>query len=382
MALSVCLLTRNEPVAIVRAISSVRGVADQILVGDLASTDDTPRAATRAGATVVPIKWAEDFSAARHALLDRATGEWILWMNASDQLLPEGIEPLRAAQQRGDVAAFFVRIRNMPSSAHPDTWMETAAIRLWKRHPDLRFEGRLHPHLAPSFQQAIERDGLKVDGSEILLSNDDPGYAGKWDEPKLRFTVRLLERELQDRPGQLHYLIELGRALLELKDPKGHAVLAEAAQRVRESLDNPNPPAMKVQPLLEYLLRGPDDAPALRIISRDDARRLVLRWFALSPPLLYCVAEDCFRAGDFGQAASILEKLIQLGKTGTYDRSGHFNPALVGDDAIINLAACYRRLGRLDEAERCYQQLLGSARYAKPAAEGLAAIAAVKQSRP
>jgi glycosyltransferase involved in cell wall biosynthesis len=376
MSLSVCFLTRNEPLAIVRAIGSVKGVADQIIVGDMGSNDHTPRAASDAGATVVPVKWAEDFSAARHALLEHCTGDWILWMNASEQLLPEAIEPLRACQQRSDVAAFFVRIRNIFDRNRADQWMETGAIRLWKRRPDLLFQGRLHPHLAPAFQQAIERDGLKVDGSEIVLSNDDPGYAGKWDEPKLRFTARLLERELQDRPRQLHYIIEYGRTLLELNDRNGHTVLADAAQQVRQVMKQPTAPAGKVQVLLEYLMRGPDDAPALAIISRDEALRLASRWFASSPPLLYMVAEHCFRTGDYGQAASVLERLIRLGQSRMYDRSSHFDPALVGEDAIINLAACYRRLARLDEAERCYRQLLGSPKYAKAAAEGLAAIAA------
>src|SRR5690348_4489338 len=140
MSLSVCFLTRNEPGAIVRAIESVKAQSSQIIVGDMGSTDHTPRAAADAGAIVVPVKWMEDFSAARHALLDQTVGDWILWMNASEQLLPEGIESLRACQHRTDAAAFFVRIRNIYDRNRPNQWMETAAIRLWKRLPDLRFE--------------------------------------------------------------------------------------------------------------------------------------------------------------------------------------------------------------------------------------------------
>jgi len=64
-----------------------------------------------------------------------------------------------------------------------------------------------------------------------------------------------------------------------------------------------------------------------------------------------------------------------------YDHSTHFDPALVNEDATMNLAACYRRLGRLDDAERCYQQLLSSPKFAKPAAEGLAAIAATRRGQ-
>ena len=44
-----------------------------------------------------------------------------------------------------------------------------------------------------------------------------------------------LELELRDRPGQLHFLIEYGRHLLWLNDPKGHAVLAEACKSLEEA---------------------------------------------------------------------------------------------------------------------------------------------------
>src|SRR3954453_22050820 len=65
MSLSICFLTRNEPVAIARAISSVKAVADQIIVGDMGSTDETPRAASAAGGAAGPAGWGGDVPAGR-----------------------------------------------------------------------------------------------------------------------------------------------------------------------------------------------------------------------------------------------------------------------------------------------------------------------------
>src|SRR5262249_31558202 len=70
----------------------------------------------------------------------------------------------------------------------------------------------------------------------------------------------------------------------------------------------------------------------------------------------------------------ILERLLQLGKTGTYDRSHTFPRGLVGDDALVNLAVCYRQLGDLDKAEQCYRLLVHSSRFHAQGLEGLAAI--------
>jgi tetratricopeptide (TPR) repeat protein len=139
----------------------------------------------------------------------------------------------------------------------------------------------------------------------------------------------------------------------------------------------PVAPSLKVQVLLEYVLTAPPELCRARL-SRDEARVLALRWFPASPPLLYKVAEDCFRRGEYRHAADLLERLVQLGETGGYDRSRRFDPGLVGDDALVNLAACYRQLGELAAAEQCYRRLLGSRHFQAQAAAGQAAIQALR----
>ena len=56
----------------------------------------------------------------------------------------------------------------------------------------------------------------------------------------------------------------------------------------------------------------------------------------------------------------MLRRLLELGRTGGYDRSHRFDPAVVGEDALLNLGACYLQMGRLDEAEACFVQLAAS----------------------
>jgi hypothetical protein len=187
----------------------------------------------------------------------------------------------------------------------------------------------------------------------------------------LRFTARLLERELQDRPGNLRYLIELGRTLLQLKDARAHERLAEATAIVAAARNASQAPSWKVQSLLEYLLT---EAPADSQLSRADARALALRWFPSSPLLLYTMAELAFQAADYRQAAELLERLVHLGKTRSYDRSRPFDPGLVGDDALMNLGACRWRLRELESAATCYRQLLGSRRFSIQAARNLADV--------
>jgi tetratricopeptide (TPR) repeat protein len=362
-SLSACFLTRNEEATIERAVRSVKGVADEVIVADTHSDDRTAEIAAAAGATVVQFTWGDDFAAGRDYTIRQARGDWILWLHGSEELMPEGHAALRECLGREDAFGFFVRIQNMTTDAKPQADVgelnraaETADLRLFRRRPDLPrlFVGRLHPHFHPAVLDVVRREGLQVTQSDIVVRHyADPSPRNA---SKLRFNLRLLEAELNDRPGQLSYLIEYGRTLLMMDDPKGHQVLAQAAEEVMALRDLPSPPSMKVQVLLNYLLTVPPDQSKSRV-TFEDARDLAARWFSSSPGVLWIVAEQSFRRRDYAAAAEQLQRLLHLGRIGGYDRSQRFDPRILGADALLNLGACYLQMQRLDEAEACFLQL-------------------------
>jgi hypothetical protein len=129
-------------------------------------------------------------------------------------------------------------------------------------------------------------------------------------------------------------------------------------------------PNVKVQALLAYVLTTPEGTTDL---TRESARELSLRWFPASPPLLHINAEDAIQRRDFRLAVTLLQPLLLLGRTGAYDRSHAFDPELVGDRAIANLAACYLNLGEAVKAEQCWRHVSGNEKYRATAMEGIAA---------
>ena len=366
-SLSACFLTRNEESTIARAVRSVAGVADEVVVVDTHSDDRTAEVAAAAGATVTQFTWGDDFAAGRDYTVRRAKGDWVLWMHGGEELLPEGHAALRDCLARENAFGFFVRIQNVTGNAQG---AETADLRLFRRRTDLPqlFRGRLHPHFHPDVLDAVRREGLEVSPCDVVLRHHaEPGPPGP---SKLRFNLRLLEAELHERPGQLPYLIEYGRTLLLAEDPRGHDVLAQAAARVASLRDLPSPPSTKVQVLLEYVLTSPAqraDGP----LSYDDARDLALRWFPDSPNVLWALAQQSFRRREYADAAEHLRRLLVLGRSGAYDRSHGFDPGIVGNEALINLGACYLQMRRFDEAEACLVQLVNDPRLSAQAVKVL-----------
>jgi hypothetical protein len=357
MALSVCLLTRNDERNIERALTSVAPLGAEMIVADTGSTDQTIALAQKHGARVVPFAWTEDFAAGRNFAVSQATGDWILWLNPDEELGANSGGAVHECMAREEVFGVVVRIHNLVRPDGPDSFTETLDLRLYRRHPGLRYLGRAHPHLVPAPAEIARLEGKSIVAAEIVIRRH--GYTSHLDESKLRWSARLLALELQDRPGQLDYLIEYGRTLLQLNDPIGHRVLTEATERILPYVNAPAAPSADVQVLLEYLMTVPPQQSMSRLTAAD-ARALALRWFPRSPALLWTMAAQCFRAKAFEQAARLLEALVACGRTGNYDRSQAFDPCIIGEDAVMNLGACYSQFGDLERAEECYRSLLDS----------------------
>jgi hypothetical protein len=379
MSLSVCLVTRNEEKNIERALRSVAGIAAEVLVAETGSTDRTAELATALGAQVLPVAWDDDFAAARNHVLDQATSDWILWLNPDEELLPTNQEQLPAYLARTEVLTYAVRVQQQTQRDPAEALVETSEPRLFRRDAGLRYVGRLHPHFVTPLEELARQQGKQLGGCGLVLRRHV--YLSELDDHKLRWAARLLEKELKDRPGQLHYLIEYGETLLRLKDPKGHMVLAEATEKLLPFRNAAAAPVPTVVSLLCYLLTVSPQQSRSRILP-GEAGDLALRWFPNSPPVLWLLAQQAFQRGDFRPAAQLLDRLVQLGRSGTYDRWAGFDPRVMGAPAVMNLGICCVHLGDLDRAETCFKQLLTDPTVGEKARQNYAMIQRRKQQPP
>ena len=84
--LTLCMIVRNEADMIERCLGSVDGIVDEMIIVDTGSTDGTVALCESFGATVFPFVWQEDFAGARNDALEKATGDWILVLDADDEI--------------------------------------------------------------------------------------------------------------------------------------------------------------------------------------------------------------------------------------------------------------------------------------------------------
>jgi glycosyltransferase involved in cell wall biosynthesis len=88
MTLSVCIITFNEEANIARTLKSVQGIADEIIVVDSGSTDATVELAQARGAKVFVESW-KGFASQKNSALAKATCDWILSLDADEEVSPE-----------------------------------------------------------------------------------------------------------------------------------------------------------------------------------------------------------------------------------------------------------------------------------------------------
>lgn len=95
MSLSICLAVYNEEGNIGDCLKSVKGLADEIVVVDGGSIDQTIELAKKFGAKVILTDNPPMFHINKQKALDAATGDWILQLDADERVTPELAEEIK-----------------------------------------------------------------------------------------------------------------------------------------------------------------------------------------------------------------------------------------------------------------------------------------------
>ena len=143
---TVVIAARNEGAEIAACVASVTW-ADEVLVVENDSTDDTVEQARQAGATVFSHPFTT-IGAQRNAAITRARHDWILVVDADERATPEVAAAVVAAIGTGGARAFRVRRRNvfLGREIRHGGWEKDRPVRLFRR--ELRYDERpVHEHV-------------------------------------------------------------------------------------------------------------------------------------------------------------------------------------------------------------------------------------------
>jgi glycosyltransferase involved in cell wall biosynthesis len=157
--LTVTIITRNESANVGPALDSVAW-ADEILVVDSRSTDDTADLARDRGARVVVRDW-PGYSAQKNFAAGEASHDWILSVDADERVTPALADEVRRLLQEEPPARGY-RIPRV--SFYLGTWIRSTDF-----YPD--YQLRLYDRRAGRWAGLVH-EGVEVDGAVGRLRSD------------------------------------------------------------------------------------------------------------------------------------------------------------------------------------------------------------------
>jgi glycosyltransferase involved in cell wall biosynthesis/predicted Zn-dependent protease len=244
--LSVCVIAKNEERFLAQCLKSVQGLSPQLIVVDTGSTDRTVAIAREFGAEIYTFPWGDNFAAARNAALEHATGDWVLMLDADEELPAAQHAQLLADMQSAATIAFRLPLVNAGQEKEGRSFVP----RLFRNAPGAFFTGRIHEQVFSSLLDHAKKWGLKTGLGTAELRHH--GYSQELvrDRNKIERNLKLLRAALEDNPVDVNLVMNLGLELVRSDD------LAAGLDKYREAyrLMSAQAPADVVPELREVLL--------------------------------------------------------------------------------------------------------------------------------
>jgi tetratricopeptide (TPR) repeat protein len=350
--LALCMIVKDEATNLSRCLASVKPHVDEMIVVDTGSKDDTVEIAHQFGAKVEYFQWCDDFAAARNYAIAQVTSQWILMIDADEELVVEDSSFLQELQSQQSFLAYTL----LKIDAYKATnVVNDRAIKIFRNIPEIKYTGRLHEQIKYQDQYLhLNRTGYLTKVSIL-----DYSYSDEKIPHKLARNINILEKIRQEEGLDLRLLL----TLIQLYQTQGNLqkkqeCCAEALEQISPNLvDERKPEDMFGVPTLLYAL-------GYNLLENQDYETLSLlcqrglQWSPRYPPLCYLTGLLVSNLGFPRGAIAYFKQCLDMGETGNYDKIEPFNKDFVTTHPTYSLGCMYIRLYQYQEAASAFENAL------------------------
>jgi tetratricopeptide (TPR) repeat protein len=365
--ISLTMIVKNEAATLDRCLASVRDLVDEIIVVDTGSSDNTKDIAGQHGARVFDLPWPDSFAAARNESIRHASGQWLLWLDGDEYFDDANRAKLRQllAGLADDNTAYVMRQRS-PSVVSATL---VGQVRLFRNHPAIRWDYRVHEQILPS----LKRAGHAVRDTDIVIEHSgylDPALR----QTKLERNLRLLHLDMTERPNDPFTLFNLGWAFADLGRIRDAIPLLQRSLQHSHNADSITPKLYSLLTQCHRRLGQLDQAWAVcqagHVRHPDDAE------------LMFLKGQLCHQRGDRAAARACWMQLLDIRSAPSESLvlpncDGAFtsiDAGLQGPLLRHHLAVLDREEGHLAAAEKHWRTILDEEPSFHPARLGLAEV--------
>ncbi|MFC5702969.1 glycosyltransferase [Cohnella faecalis] len=341
--LSLLAVSFNQENTIERCLTSVKFIADELIVVDLGSTDRTKEIALSCGANVLDYSGNGLNSDAHNFGLELATGDWILHTSPDEYLDPQDRYKLRDALYEEDKELMLLPVVLHPSKdGTAAQGREFARTRLFRNGSGFRFTGKIHGML--NFEEKMaSAEALNKFGSLAVRIHHAP-TTGLLQKHKMKAAKNDPAPSIAKSPfTAYHMACECYRAHLH----------EEAVQHLNQSIRLFLDLGYRVPPSFLYKLKYHIFA---RYLTKNDSTRglqAALRIYPDYAELHYDMGLICMSRQAYDKAVNHFNECLALGER----QSEYLVQQGTGSyAAAYNLGLCLEKKGRYDEAVQSYHE--------------------------
>jgi tetratricopeptide (TPR) repeat protein len=220
------MIVRDAETALPACLETVKDLVDEMVIADTGSTDNTMEVAQRFGARCLSIPWENDFARARNLALEEVRSDWVLVLDADEQLDEKARRSLPRLLKAPALDGYLVTILDYVLGVNAKVWdfptktnesgfeaarrfpayVEHQNVRLFRRRPQIYFVGCVHESVGPRIVQMggvlgkadflIHHFGLAIDADTRARKN--------W------LYRQLGQKKVQEMPDDAQAHLELG----------------------------------------------------------------------------------------------------------------------------------------------------------------------------
>ncbi|MED1952367.1 glycosyltransferase family 2 protein [Brevibacillus centrosporus] len=194
MKITLTTIVKNEQSHLASCLLSVKEYVNEMIVVDTGSTDNTKQIAIDCGATVYDFPWTNSFAEARNYALQQATGDWILVLDADEQLVPETAHAIRKFAD-GSPAIGRVNIISKYLDNGEIHYAKSPISRFFPK--GVYYKGNIHEQVVSDLPHRM---------TEISILHD-----GYYQTDKTERNLKLLNRELEQDKNNPYLLMQIAR---------------------------------------------------------------------------------------------------------------------------------------------------------------------------
>jgi glycosyltransferase involved in cell wall biosynthesis len=297
--LTCCILCRDEEKLISRALKSVYGIADEILVVDTGSKDKSRDIAREFGAKVIEFPWDDDFSSARNFAIKHVNSDYILMLDADEYLFPVHLVDFHVMKQLLPLEApraFSLPIGHLKIETD---WMnvlvcngnfvtETHSVRIFPAINGICYRGRIKEDIVDS----LSKMGIPI----TTLPENQMRIHHEVNDREWRILRKVSAYEKEEDPN----LSQIASAVKEfsfLNDIKN--TIKWLKMLVERGMEKRLPSIARI---------GIGLAGLLEEISTDEAKAILIRLNTLFPEdreLLKSISSHFIKKGSFSEVTSL-----------------------------------------------------------------------------